>query len=203
MNPDSAPEAPTVSAQRFDEWPEAASIRGAQFIRCVFGGVDAAERQTSHARFDGCEFFGVRLNGSRHRLSAFVNCRFNGVNFFEAQLDRCKLLGSEFVDVRWDGIHILEGDWSYVGLRLARLAGADFHGARLCEAVLREADLTGADLRGADLTRAVLAKARLGRADLRGARLDGIDFRQVDLTGVRFDMAQAVRVVEGLGARVE
>jgi len=52
------------------------------------------------------------------------------------------------------------------------------------------------------MTNAVLLEAKITGADFRGAIVDGIDFRNLSLKGVFFDVAQAIAVVQSYGAKI-
>jgi len=113
------------------------------------------------------------------------------------------MTGSDFAGAKLDGFTIVQGDWSYTNLRLARLDRQDLRGARFFEADLSETSLQKADLRGADLTRCILDKAKLKGADLRDAVLDGVNFKALDVEQVRMDREQAVLFMRSYGAKVD
>lgn len=53
------------------------------------------------------------------------------------------------------------------------------------------------------MTRAQMGKVKLQGSDLRGAILDGIDFKSLDIKGVRLDMTQAVAFARAYGAKID
>jgi len=178
-------------------------LQGSRFRSCSFRHANLEALVTAGCLFDSCDLTEVRFNASKHVNSAFVNCRFRGTHLFAAKFEDCKLTGSVFEAVRWSGFSNSGGDWSYTNLRHSNLKGVSLRGARLLEADLYESNLEGADLRDTDLGNAVLSKANLAKADLRGANVGGIDFSTVSLRGVRLDVAQAVVIVQSLGATIE
>ena len=94
-------------------------------------------------------------------------------------------------------------DWSWTSLRGVDLSGTDLSGQKFVEADLTDADLRECDLSGTDLTNARVHHLKLRGADLRGASTGGVDWRQVELKGVRLDVLQAVQVARIHGALVE
>ncbi len=164
---------------------------------------DLIEWETEGETFEEADFSRARLNASRHTRTAFLRCTFRRSNLFDATFTQCKLTGSVFESAELRPLHVDGGDWSYVRLRGADLRGVSLRGVRLVEADLTDADLSGCDLRECDLSYATLRGATLAGADLRGARLDGVDVARLNLDGVVLDVAQAIQVAQGLGARVE
>ena len=133
-------------------------LEGDVFVQCDLRGADLRETTTRGCRFDRCNLVNADLSGSVHEGSAFLNCDLRGATLSTTTWRGCKLTGSDLTDARLLAITIVEGDWSYVNLRLQQLSGVDLTGVRLTGADLSEADLTGAVLTGADLTRAVARK---------------------------------------------
>jgi uncharacterized protein YjbI with pentapeptide repeats len=94
------------------------------------------------------------------------------------------------------------GDWSFVGLPLAKLRGVTFRGVRMREADLGGADLTEATLSNVDLSGAQLAKAVLVKADLRGSDLSSLNPTQTQVRAARITVEQAVMIAQALGLNV-
>jgi uncharacterized protein YjbI with pentapeptide repeats len=164
---------------------------------------DLTEVTSNGTVFEECDFSGAKLNASTHDASGFLRCLFRRTSLFGATLRECKLTGSRFEHAVLRPLVVAGGDWSYVTLRQADLAGIALTGLRLREADLTEADLTEADLRDCDLSHARLHNARLARADLRGA-----DLTAVPLAGLRYDATvldpdQAVQLTFAMGAVVQ
>ena len=184
------------------DW-DGARLERVTFVDCRFDDASLAELVTLRCVFERCVLTGVSLAGSRHEGTAFLSCRFDRAKLFGTAWSGCKLTGSQFPGATVRPMTSVECDWSYVALRGADLSGTDLSGQRLAEADLTDADLTGADLRGADLRHARLQHARLRGADLRGAQTDGVDWRTLDLAGVRLDLSQALQFTASHGALVE
>jgi uncharacterized protein YjbI with pentapeptide repeats len=145
---------------------------------------------------------GVLLGGSRHSGSAFLSCRFDRAKLFDAVWDGCKLTGSQFPGAELRPMTSIDSDWSWTSLRGADLSGLDFSGQRLREADLTDADLRECNLVGADLDNLRVHGLKLRGADLRGASTEGVNWRALNLLGVRLDLVQAVQFARAHGALV-
>jgi uncharacterized protein YjbI with pentapeptide repeats len=64
----------------------------------------------------------------------------------------------------------------------AKMAGANFEGADLCDADLRRSDLSGANFRGANVSGAVFIGARLMESDFDGATMLGSDLYEANIS---------------------
>src|SRR5664279_4692055 len=109
----------------------------------LFDGADFVEATTEGATFTNCVFRQVRFNASTHTSSTFTNCQFRSCSFFDATFAGCKLLGSTFQDCTFDLLTVDGGDWSFVSLVRAPLAGSTFTGVRMSEADLASATCAG------------------------------------------------------------
>jgi fluoroquinolone resistance protein len=178
-------------------------MRGCRFERCSFAGAGLDELSTSGCTFSECRFDHASLNASTHERSSFVTCRFDTASLFGARFTDCRLTGSAFPKARLDALAIERGDWSLVELRGQDLRGRDLRDLRLYEADLTASDLRECDLRGADLRRARVKGVQLKGSDLRGAQLDGARLHELDLGGVRLDVAGAIAIALAHGAQVE
>jgi uncharacterized protein YjbI with pentapeptide repeats len=183
------------------DW-EGEELSGVTFVRCRFDDAALLELRTERCVFESCVLSGVRLAGSRHTGTAFLNCRFERARLFDVALAGCKLTGSQFPNVELNRITPTECDWSWTSLRGADLSGLDLSGQRFREADLTDADLRECDLSGAELVNARLQGAKLRGSDLRGAITDGVNWRALDLTGVRIDLGQAARFAVAHGALI-
>jgi uncharacterized protein YjbI with pentapeptide repeats len=157
---------------------------------------------TRRCVFDSCALTGVRMGGARHQGSAFLSCRFDRAKLFDVVWEGCKLTGSQFPGAELRPMTSTDCDWSWTSLRGVDLSGLDLSGQRLREADLTDADLRESDLTAADLDRARLQGAKLRGADLRGASTEAVNWRALDLTGVRIDLVQAVQFARAHGALV-
>jgi len=183
------------------DW-DGARLERVTFVDCRFDDASLAELVTVRCVFERCVLTGVSLAGSRHEGTAFLSCRFDRATLFGTAWSGCKLTGSQFPGATVRPMTSDECDWSYVSLRGADLTGVDLSDQRLAEADLTDADLTGADLRRADLRHARLQAAKLRGADLRGAQTEGVNWRALDLAGVRLDLSQALQFTSAHGALV-
>jgi uncharacterized protein YjbI with pentapeptide repeats len=182
------------------DWTELESVT---FVRCRFEDAHLLELVTRRCVFQECTLTGVRMAGGQHTGTAFLSCRFERARLSNSVFEACKLTGSHFVGANLRPLETRDCDWSWTSLRGVDLSGTDLSGQRLNEADLTDADLRECDLTRADLTSARVQHAKLRGADLRGASTGGVDFRQLDLKGVRLDVLQAVQVARTYGALVE
>ncbi len=199
--PEDGGELADADLARVDWW--GAELEGVTFTRCRFADADLTELVTRRCVFDSCVLTGVRLSGSRHRGTAFLSCRFDRARLMDVVWDGCKLTGSHFPGATLRPLTSTDSDWSWTSLRGVDLSGSDLSGQRFREADLTDADLRECDLTGADLDRARVRGTRLRGSDLRGAATEAWPWREVDLTGVRIDLTQAVQVAAGHGALID
>ncbi len=146
------------------------------------------ERRGLAAQLDQAQMGAVNLNGVIAPGVSFKGADLRGAHFHSAILG-----GANFEDAR-----LLKADLGDARLTDANLQGAQLEGATLTGSVLvgaqmTQARMTGARLEGADLglanlTDATLAYAYcneqtfLGGAILQGVAIDGLHYRDVDLT---------------------
>ena len=180
-------------------------VEGERFEGLSFTEDDLSEVVTKGAVFDACTFRGVRFNVSSHERSAFTNCTFVRCGFFDATFTGCKLTGSRFEECTFDLLKVVEGEWSFVGLRRADLRSATFTDVRMREADLGGVRAAKAVLTGLDLSGASLTKADLSGADLRGSDLTAIDPGSTNLRGalITFEQAVTLALAQGLDVRPE
>ncbi len=182
------------------DWTELDSVT---FVRCRFEDAHLLELATRRCVFEDCVLTGVRMAGGQHTGTAFLSCRFERARMSNSVFEACKLTGSHFVAADLRPLETRDCDWSWTSLRGVNLSGSDLSGQKLVEADLTDADLRECDLTGADLTNARVQHLKLRGADLRRASTGGVDWRQLDLKGVRLDLLQAVQVARTYGALVE
>ena len=182
------------------DWTEFEAVT---FVRCRFEDAHLLELVTRRCLFQDCSLTGVRMAGGQHTGTAFLSCRFDRARLSNSVFEACKLTGSHFVGADLRPLETRDSDWSWTSMRGVDLSGTDLSGQRLNEADLTDADLRECDLTGADLTSARVQHTKLRGSDLRGAATGNVDFRHVDLTGVRLDVLQAVQVARTYGALVE
>jgi uncharacterized protein YjbI with pentapeptide repeats len=182
------------------DWAELDSVT---FVRCRFEDAHLLELVTRGCVFEECVLTGVRMAGGQHTGTAFLSCRFDRARLSNSVLEACKLTGSQFLGSDLRPLEARDCDWSWTSLRGVDLSGTDLSGQKFVEADLTDADLRECDLSRTDLTNARVHHLKLRGADLRGASTGGVDWRQVELKGVRLDVLQAVQVARIHGALVE
>ena len=185
---------------RVDWW--GAELEEVTFTGCRFDDADLTEVVTRRCAFTECVLTGARMAGSRHTGTAFLSCRFDRARLFDVVWDGCKLTGSYFPGATLRPLTTTDTDWSWTSLRGVDLSGSDLSAQRFTEADLTDADLRECDLTRADLGRARLQGAKLRGSDLRGASTEGVNWRTLELTGVRVDLVQSVQVARAYGALV-
>jgi hypothetical protein len=106
----------------------------------------------------------------------------------EFDWQEAKLAGPYWKSIDARKVDFFKADLSSCGMREARLQGAVFMSAKLCDSVMRGADLTGA----------ILSDADVHNADLEGAILANVDLTTVknwdkikSLTGAKYDLKTA------------
>jgi uncharacterized protein YjbI with pentapeptide repeats len=122
-------------------------------------------------------FKGSNLKGVDLRHAILIGANLSNNNLSLAILRNANLSGA---DLR--GTNLTEAD-----LRGTNLTEADLRGTNLTEADLSGANFKGADLSGVNLTKADLKNSYLARANLSNVSLDGVDFRNTDLTGANLN----------------
>jgi fluoroquinolone resistance protein len=142
----------------------------------------------THARLDGADLYGVRLEDCNLLGAVFARCSFGRTFGRKVERISAALVGCN--------------------LELADLSGARLPGCELARSRLREADLSGADLSGADLTgadlfQAIVDEARLDGADLRGAEVSGLDLRRLaSYRDLKIAPDQQFRLLDAMGVDV-
>jgi fluoroquinolone resistance protein len=140
-------QAPRTDTEIVHEDWDRRDVSDQSYSRVAFLDVDMTELTDDAGVFEECTFRDVSFNASVHTHAAFTNCTFTHCSFFDASFEGCKLLGSRFSRCSFRILKASGGDWSFVGLPGAKLAGSTLMGVRM-----READLTGADREDATLT---------------------------------------------------
>jgi len=149
-----------------------------------------SERRDLAAKMDRAQLVGTNLEGA-----IAPNVCFDGANAQGARLTGANLTAASFVGTYLAGAvlteaGLMEATLTGANLTEARLDGAVLIGARMSNARLRGAHLEGADLglvnfAGADLRYTFCdERTHCGGAYLRLARIDGMRFRDMDLTAI-------------------
>ena len=166
-----------------------------------FKGAKIAKSNLYAADFTGANLRGTDLAGSRLDRTTLIRADFSGANLSGASILRPTIytdLTENIADApRFAGANL-------TGIRvMAKMSGADFHGADLTDAnftprearpgqgtittlaknMLQSCDFTKAILRGANLEHAVMTFSHFNGADLTGANLNSTDLSRADFTG--------------------
>lgn len=166
-----------------------------------FKGSKLAKSDLYGVDFTGANLRGSDLSGTRLDRATLIRADFSGANLSHASILRPTIytdLNENIADApRFAGANLS-------GVRvMAKMSGADFHGADLSEAnfspregrpgqgtittetrnVLKSCDFTKAIMRGANFKHAVMTFARFNGADLTGANLADTDLSRADFTG--------------------
>ncbi|MCB9596892.1 MAG: DUF2169 domain-containing protein [Sandaracinaceae bacterium] len=168
-----------------------------------FRGTNLSGAQLDSAVLTGADLLSANLSKASLAKADLTGAVLEAADLRHAQLVRATLARAELGEARLDGADLSHAD----------LTGADLRGASLIEAVLDEALLNGAKLAGAKVLRTSLRQTRLygieaievvfERASLDGARFgrgaslaravirsceaSDSKWREIDLSGVRFE----------------
>jgi uncharacterized protein YjbI with pentapeptide repeats len=183
--------------------------------------VDLSKHNLTYLDLSGLDFKGARLAYSDFYGTDFTGANLRGVDLSHTRLDRSVLIRADLSGANLSGASILRptvytdlnenladaprfAGANLTGIRvMAKMSGADFHGADLTNAnftpregrpgqgtittlaknVLKSCDFTRAILRGVNFDRAVLTFSHFDGADLTGANLSGTDLSKADFTG--------------------
>lgn len=171
------------------------NLAGHDFSNQRMTGADFSHANLQNARFRGSELTGSDFSGSNLRNADFTNARLNGCDMSHADLTGAVFTGAKIVGCDIDARRLSPAQAAT--LLRACASGCDFSGANLSgqdlrnmsimgidlsRSDLRNADLSGSRLSGVDLSGAQLAGARLNGTVFTGCSLDGIDFRNVDMS---------------------
>jgi uncharacterized protein YjbI with pentapeptide repeats len=114
-----------------------------------------------------------------------------GLNLGGLDLNGEDLTFYNFKDANLAGSNFSETNLSYVNFKGANLTGANLSLANLTYADMSGTNLSNADLTNANASFTLFAGAILNNATVTGLSLDGRDFSQVDLSGVKGQLASA------------
>jgi len=166
-----------------------------------------AKSQMQRATLCGANLIGADLRGAGLEFADLEGVVMRGAKLQKAHLSSAFMWGvraqeTDFSGADLQGSCICHSDLAAADFHGAGLNRADFGGAKLSGADLSDTDLRHADLRGADfgIGESYLAEMEselgsyvqacgleslaAGAANLSGARIDGADFRGVDLSHV-------------------
>lgn len=183
--------------------------------------IDYSNHKLMYLDLSGLDFKGAKLAHSDLFAVDLTGANLRGADLSGTRLDRTVLIHADLAGANLSGASILRPTVymdleenladapSFAGANLkgirvmAKMSGADFHGADLTGAnlsplegrpgqgtittlaknVLKSCDFSRAILRGVNLDRALLTFSHFNGADLRDANLTGADLSKADLTG--------------------
>lgn len=163
------------------------------------------ERRQLAARLDRAVLAGTNLEGTVAPGVNFAGANLRAASFINANLMGANLTEVYAAEANFAGARLTEANLEEARLDQANLAGAVLVGAKLARARLRQAhceatDFGLANLAGADLRHAYCDdQTYLGGALLDGALLEGVRYRETDLTAV--DWSQVRQLGEEHEAR--
>lgn len=189
-----------------------ADLREADLTRLNLAGVKLGdddplatdeERNELAARLDRAQLAATNLEGAIANGVSFEGANLRAVRLTGANLMYARLSGAFLAEAQMSGARLTEANLTEATLTEANLAGAVLVGATLSHARMRGAHLEGADLglanlEGADLRHTYCDdQTYFGGVRLREASLDGMRFRDTDLTAIDWG------VVRRLGEEIE
>jgi uncharacterized protein YjbI with pentapeptide repeats len=171
-------------------------------------GVECSEGDFSRCRFQGCDLTERSFGNSLDRC-VFEECNLSLVSFKGAKLQgvrftKCKLLGVDFTICHMLGFVVGFTDclvqscnFNYLDLRKTAFKRCEF----------RETDFIGANLAGSDFTGSVFSAVtfhdtNLTKADFSEAQGYAINPLTNKIQGARFQLPDAIALLENLGIRL-
>ncbi len=170
------------------------------------------DASASRLQFDTCVLTRIELDRSKLSNLRMIDVRVekssaaNGV-WASPSLRRIEIIGS-----RLTGLTITEGELSDIVFRDCkadflqilsyRIRDVRFENCVIAEAEFRESTIERVTFTGCDMRNTNLAQARLTEVDLRGSRIEGLVLDAAQLGSLTVDPAQAIVVLQMLGAKV-
>jgi uncharacterized protein YjbI with pentapeptide repeats len=187
-------------------------IDSTEYQLVVIEGAKLCDASMSGLRFDSCIL--RRLEFDRSKLPNFklVDVRIEKSSFVNGQWASPSLRRVEITAARMTGLSIVEGEFSdvmfkdckldYLRLADARLNNVRFEGCALSDADFNKSRLENIGFSGCDLRNADLTHARLENVDLSGSKIEGLKIDPPQLKALTIDPAQAMAIVQMLGAKI-
>ena len=170
------------------------------------------DASASRLQFDTCVLTRIEFDRSKLSNLRMIDVRVekssaaNGV-WASPSLRRIEIIGS-----RLTGLTITEGELSDIVFRdckadflqilSSRIRDVRFENCVIAEAEFRESTIERVTFTGCDMRNTNLAQARLTEVDLRGSRIEGLVLDAAQLGSLTVDPAQAIVVLQMLGAKV-
>ena len=184
-----------------------------------FDDIRVTDVTVENMRFSDCVFNGCRAENVTFRNCSFLDCVFNDCAVRNIRSDVSVLRGAEFLHCRLFGLNFAElgggGPFDQPLYRLERcelrycyfinmeLRRFGFSSSSMTDCEFSSCDLQGRDLSGCDLSGAVFTGCDLRECDFRGAAGYSVDITSNKLKGAAFSLPEAVRLLGGLGIKVE
>ena len=177
----------------------------------AIGGASLSD-QSASLRFDSCALRRVELDRSKLPNLRLIDVRIEKSSAANGEWPGASLRRVEIISARLTGLTIAEGDLSdvmlkdckldYLRIANSRLRNLRFEGCALSEAVFHESNLENVAIQGCDLRNADLTRAKLTDVNLSGSRIEGLKVDAAQLPALTIDPAQAMVIVQMLGAKI-
>jgi fluoroquinolone resistance protein len=139
--------------------------------------------------FEDCILNAVNLTDTNLQAS-FLNCKVQGINFFTAKrtflslkFERCLIRYSSFAELTLNATSFENCSFEHVDFADAKLVGAKFSGSTFTECTFKNTDLS--------------------KADFRNARGYAIDPTLNKLAKARFDLPEAISLLDHFNIRLD
>ena len=201
-----------------------ADLSGARFTNCRFLGASFRSANLREANFERCNFFDPEADaGVDFTFANLTEARFERSDLTTANLSRTKTYDLRLMHCQLQGVELAHADFrlnigrasdlaaftmadcnfAYGDLSNTFLKGCTLTDNRMIEASLNNACLEEVDFSGSDLSNIHGTGMSLVGADLRGAVFNNLNPRDIDLTGVRITIDQALWLLGPIGVVIE
>ncbi len=164
------------------------------FLNCKISSCSIIRCSFSNCRFYGCTVTSLSAKYSQSRFSQFTDCRLVNIQWHEllpsgklsepiSKINRCLLKYNAFT-----GINFRKFDFSG-----SEIISSIFGECHLNESLFKSCRLDGTEFYSCDLR----------KSDFREASGYNIDIFSNNLKGARFSFPEAVRLLDGLGIKIE
>ena len=199
-------------------------LREAVFERCCLIGTNFRSANLSDAIFTHCTAFSVdsgasadfsfaNLKEAQFESCDLTACTFANMSAYDLSLVNCQLQGADLsgADFRLPigaasemaAFTMTDCNFAYGNLSNTYLKSCRLTNNRMIEAVFHNCALDEAELRGSDLCNISAQALSLIGADLRDTTFNNLNPKNIDLSGVRVGLEQAMQLLEALEIIVE
>jgi fluoroquinolone resistance protein len=173
---------------------EAIMSESAEFVECLFLGIDFTACNLGHykfidCQFNECNFSNVGLKGASFRGATFRKSKLIGLNWSECQ----NLVNASFYESLLD----------YSVFHSMNLKGVIFSDCKMNEVDFYESKLMKSSFGDCSLRGANFNKANLSEADLRTAHDYMIDLRYTIVSKAKFNLPEALSLFTSLDIILE